>query len=62
MFTTQDGSPWPKSGAIEFEIQSGKISRIAFQHPTFRDFEQSLTDYPEIGGCRIDKSFVESLR
>lgn len=62
MFTTQDGSPWPKGGALEFEIQSGKISRIAFQHPTFRDFEQSLTEYPEIGGCRIDKSFVESLR
>ncbi|CCE23512.1 hypothetical protein [Methylotuvimicrobium alcaliphilum] len=62
MFTTQDGSPWPKGGAIEFEIQSGKISRIAFQHPTFRDFEQSLNDYPEIGGCRIDKSFVDRLR
>lgn len=61
LFTTQDGSPWPKGGALEFEIQSGKIARIAFQHPTFRDFEQSLTDYPEIGGCRVDKSLVESL-
>ncbi|GAB4258562.1 MAG: hypothetical protein Kow0065_08320 [Methylomicrobium sp.] len=62
LFTTRDGSPWPKGGALEFEIQAGKIVRIAFQHPSFRDFAQSLIDYPEIGGCRVDNSLIERLR
>lgn len=61
LFTTKDGSSRVKGGAIEFEFFGGKISRIAFQLPTFRDFEQDLLNRPEIGGCRIDPAFLMKL-
>ncbi|WP_027157151.1 hypothetical protein [Methylobacter luteus] len=61
LFTTKDGSSRIKGGAIEFAFFGGKISRIAFQLPTFRDFEQDLLNRPEIGGCRIDPAFLMKL-
>jgi hypothetical protein len=61
LFTTKDGSPRVKGGAMEFEFSAGKITRIAFQLSTYRDFEQDLLDRPEIGGCRIDPSFLAKL-
>ncbi len=62
LFTTKEGSPRVKGGAMEFEFSDGKIRRIAFQLPTYRDFEQDLLDRPEIGGCRIDPTFLIKLR
>jgi hypothetical protein len=61
LFTTREGSPRSKGGAMEFEFSGGKINRIAFQSPTFRDFEQDVIDHPEIGGCRIDPEFLAKL-
>ncbi|HEY8160097.1 MAG TPA: hypothetical protein VIF10_15475 [Methylobacter sp.] len=61
LFTTKEGSPRAKGGAMEFEFSSGKITRIAFQLSTYRDFEQDLLDRPEIGGCRIDPSFLTKM-
>jgi len=61
LFTTKAGSPRAKGGAMEFEFAAGKINRIAFQLPTYRDFEQDVLDHPEIGGCRIDKAFLAKL-
>jgi hypothetical protein len=61
LFTTKAGSPRAKGGAMEFEFSSGKINRIAFQLPTYQDFEQDVQDHPEIGGCRIDPSFLSKL-
>ncbi|WP_411726104.1 hypothetical protein [Methyloglobulus sp.] len=61
LFTTQAGSPRAKGGAMEFEFSGGKINRIAFQLPTYRDFEQDVIDHPEIGGCRIDPVFLTKL-
>ncbi len=61
LFTTKAGSPRAKGGAMEFEFSAGKINRIAFQLPTYRDFEQDVLDHPEIGGCRIDKAFLTKL-
>lgn len=61
LFTTRDGAPWPKGGALEFETDGDKIIRIAFQHPSYRDFERSLKDIPVIGSCKIKQSFVEQL-
>ena len=61
LFITQPGSPWEKGGALEFELTQGKISRLAFQNPTFRDFEQNITDYPDLGGCRIEADFLNKL-
>jgi len=61
LFTTKDGSPRAKGGAIEFEFSAGKINRIVFQSSTHRDFEQDLVDRPELGGCRIDPAFVVKL-
>jgi len=61
LFTTKEGSPRVKGGAMEFEFSGGKITRIAFQLSTYRDFEQDLLDRPEIGGCRIDPSFLAKL-
>ncbi|MDD5463447.1 MAG: hypothetical protein PHG00_17850 [Methylococcales bacterium] len=60
LFTTK-GNPHIKGGAMEFEFSDGKIHRIAFQLPTYRDFEQDLLDHPEVGGCRIDSSFLTKL-
>jgi hypothetical protein len=62
LFTTKEGSPRAKGGAMEFEFSGGKINRIAFQLPTYRDFEQDVLDHPEVGGCRIDPSFLIKLR
>ncbi|MGZ5009455.1 MAG: hypothetical protein ACXV74_00670 [Methylobacter sp.] len=61
LFTTKEGSPRAKGGAMEFEFSGGKITRIAFQLSTYRDFEQDLLDRPEIGGCRIDPSFLTKM-
>jgi len=61
LFTTQAGSPRDKGGAMEFEFVGGKITRIAFQLPTYRDFAQDVLDRPEVGGCRIDASFLSGL-
>ena len=61
LFTTKPGSPRPKGGAMEFAFENGKINRIAFQSPTYRDFEQDIIDHPETGGCRIDSAFIEKL-
>ncbi len=61
LFTTKEGSPRAKGGAMEFEFSGGKINRIAFQSPTYRDFEQGVLDHPEVGGCRIDPSFLSKL-
>jgi len=61
LFTTKEGSPRAKGGAMEFEFSGGKINRIAFQLPTYRDFEQDVLDHPEVGGCRVDPSFLTKL-
>ncbi|MDP3590138.1 MAG: hypothetical protein Q8R54_06320, partial [Methylobacter sp.] len=61
LFTTKEGGPRVKGGAMEFEFSGGKITRIAFQLSTYRDFEQDLLDRPEIGGCRIDPAFLAKL-
>lgn len=61
LFTTKDGSPRAKGGAMEFEFTNGKINRIAFQSPTYRDFEQDVIDHPEVGGCRIDPAWLGKL-
>lgn len=61
LFTTQEGSPRAKGGAMEFEFSAGKINRIAFQLPAYRDFEQDVLDHPEFGGCRIDPAFLAKL-
>ncbi len=61
LFTTKEGGARVKGGAMEFEFFGGKITRVAFQLSTFRDFEQDLLDRPEIGGCRIDPSFLAKL-
>jgi hypothetical protein len=62
LFTTKESSPRAKGGAMEFEFSGGKINRIAFQLPAYRDFEQDVLDQPEVGGCRIDSSFLMKLR
>jgi hypothetical protein len=61
LFITKPGSPREKGGALEFELVQGKIARLAFQHPTFRDFEQNLADYPDLGGCRVDAELLNKL-
>ncbi len=61
LFTTREGSPRAKGGAMEFEFSGGKINRIAFQLPTYRDFEQDVLDHPEVGGCRIEPAFLAKL-
>jgi hypothetical protein len=62
LFTTKEGSPRPKGGAMEFEFSGGKINRIAFQSTTYRDFEQDIADHPDVGGCRIDPDLLAKLR
>ena len=61
LFTTKEGSPRSKGGAMEFEFSAGKINRIAFQSPSYRDFEQDVIDHPELGGCRIDPAYLAKL-
>lgn len=61
LFTTKENSPHAKGGAMEFEFSGGKINRIAFQSATYRDFEQDVLDHPELGGCRIEPSFLNQL-
>jgi hypothetical protein len=61
LFTTQASSPRAKGGAMEFEFSNGKINRIAFQSPTYRDFEQDVIDHPEVGGCHIDPALLAKL-
>ncbi len=38
LFTTKEGSPRAKGGAMEFEFSGGKINRIAFQLPSLQGF------------------------
>ncbi len=61
LFSTKEGGPRVKGGAMEFEFSGGKITRIAFELSTYRDFEQDILDRPEVGGCRIDPSFLVKL-
>lgn len=61
LFTTREGSPRATGGAMEYEFAGGKITRIAFQLPTYRDFEQDILDRPEVGGCRIEASFLKKF-
>ncbi|MGZ4959523.1 MAG: hypothetical protein ACXV7J_09735 [Methylomonas sp.] len=61
LFTTKPGSPREKGGALAFELVQGKIARLTFQHPSFRDFEQHVLDYPDLGGCRIEADFLNRL-
>ncbi|CAA9890431.1 conserved exported hypothetical protein [Candidatus Methylobacter favarea] len=61
LFTLQENRSRVKGGAMEFEFSGGKISRISFQLPSHRDFEQDVLDHPETGGCRIDPSFLTKL-
>lgn len=61
LFVGKPGSPREKGGALEFEVAQGKIVRLAFQHPSYRDFEQSIADYPDLGGCRIEADFLNKL-
>jgi len=61
LFTTKEGSPRNKGGALEFEFSEGKINRIAFQSPTYKDFEQEVLDHPSVGECKIDSSFMTKL-
>ena len=61
LFTTKAGSPRAKGGAMEFEFANGKINRLAFQSPTYRDFEQYVTDNPDAGGCRMDPALLAKL-
>jgi hypothetical protein len=61
LFATKNGSPLVKGGALEFEFDGGKIKRIAFQHPAYRDYLQNLRDYPDLGGCKVDAALVERL-
>jgi len=62
LLATGADSPLAKGGALEFELVQGKISRLTLQHPSFRDFEQSVVDYPDLAGCRIDAEFFGRLR
>ncbi len=62
LFTTREGSPRAKGGAMEFEFSESKIHRIAFQSPAYRDFEQHLADHPDVGDCRIEPGFLAKLR
>ena len=61
LFATKPGSPRDKGGALEFELVQDKIVRLTFQHSAFRDFEQNLTDYPDLGGCRIESDWLNRL-
>jgi hypothetical protein len=61
LFTTRKDSPRAKGGALEFEFADGKINRIAFQLPIYRDFEQDIVERPEVGGCRIDPAWLAKL-
>jgi hypothetical protein len=61
LFITKEGDSRVKGGAMEFEFSGGKISRIAFQLATYRDFEQDLLERPEVGSCRIDPAFLAKL-
>lgn len=61
LFAGKPGSPREKGGALEFEVAQGKIIRLAFQHPSYRDFEQTIADYPDLGGCRIEVDFLNKL-
>ena len=61
LFTTKAGSPRAKGGAMEFEFLNGKINRLVFQSPAYRDFEQSVIDRSEMGGCRIEPEFLKKL-
>ena len=61
LFTTQPNSPRGKGGALEFEFTGGKINRIAFQLPTYKDFEQTALSHPVQDECKIELGFISQL-
>jgi hypothetical protein len=61
LFATAPDSPLAKGGALEFEFQGARISRLAIQSPSLRDFKQNVRSRPEIGDCRIEPSWLERL-
>ena len=61
LFTTQPNSPRGKGGALEFEFTAGKINRIAFQLPTYKDFEQTALSHPVQDECKIELGFISQL-
>ncbi|MGZ8186657.1 MAG: hypothetical protein ACXWTL_09445 [Methylobacter sp.] len=61
LFALKENSSRIKGGAMEFEFSGGKINRVTFQLSSHRDFEQDVLDHPEIGGCRMDPSFLTKL-
>lgn len=61
LFTTNPDSPLARGGALEFEFVGGKITRLAFQHPSFRDFRQDVLNRPETGDCRIDAGWFDRI-
>lgn len=58
LFTTKPNVTGVKGGALEFEVVAGKIARITLQLPNFRDFQQSLVEHPNVGGCQIEANFL----
>lgn len=61
VFTTAEGSPLAKGGALEFEFDGGRIVRLALQSPEFRDFRQDALGHPDLGDCRIDPALLQRL-
>lgn len=57
LFTSKPNAIGVKGGALEFEVVAGKIARITLQLPSYRDFQQSLLEHPNVGGCQIDPDF-----
>lgn len=62
LFATNPDSHLAKGGALEFEFDGGKIARLTFQHPSFRDFKQDVLNHPEMGDCRIDPTWFERIQ
>ncbi len=61
LLATQADSPLARGGALEFEFDGGKITRLAFQHPAYRDYRQDLIDHPELGDCRVATALLERV-
>ncbi|QSA97945.1 hypothetical protein [Methylococcus sp. EFPC2] len=61
MFSTAADSPLAKGAALEFEFNGNRISRIALQSPTFRDFRQDVISNPQVGDCRVQPQWMEWL-
>lgn len=61
LFATAADSPLAKGGALEFEFDGSRLTRIALQSPTFRDFRQDVISHPQSGDCGIDPTWLERL-